>query len=75
VSAAQQRGTLETHMSVKIGTFGPLAEAEFAELRQQKVRKANPALVALLDEIATGRPVRYRSWTARVLAACGWPSA
>ena len=48
-------------MSVKIGTFGPLAEAEFAELRQQKVRKANPALVALLDEIATGRPVRYRS--------------
>ena len=45
-------------MSVKIGSFGPLFEAEFAELRQQKVRRANPALAALLDEIATGRPVR-----------------
>jgi hypothetical protein len=45
-------------MPVKIGTFGPLSEAEFTELRQQKVRKADPAMAALLDEIATGQPVR-----------------
>ena len=45
-------------MPVKIGTFGPLSEAEFTELRQQKARKADPAMAALLDEIATGRPVR-----------------
>jgi hypothetical protein len=45
-------------MPVKIGTFGPLSEAEFTELRQQKARKADPAMTALLDEIATGRPVR-----------------
>ena len=45
-------------MPVKIGTFGPLSEAEFAELRQQKARNANPAMSALLDEIAAGRPVR-----------------
>jgi hypothetical protein len=45
-------------MPVKIGTFGPMSEAEFTELRQQKARKADPAMAALLDEIATGRPVR-----------------
>ena len=45
-------------MPVKIGTFGPLSEAEFTELRHQKARKTDPAMVALLDEIATGRPVR-----------------
>ena len=45
-------------MPVKIGTFGPLSEAEFTELRQQKVRKTDPAMAALLAEIATGRPVR-----------------
>ena len=45
-------------MPVKIGTFGPLSEAEFTELRQQKARKTDPAMAALLDEIATGRPVR-----------------
>jgi hypothetical protein len=45
-------------MPVKIGTFGPLSEAEFTELRHQKARKANPAMTALLGEIATGRPVR-----------------
>jgi hypothetical protein len=43
---------------VKIGTFGPLSEAEFTELRQQKARKTDPAMAALLDEIAAGRPVR-----------------
>ena len=45
-------------MPVKIGTFGPMSEAEFTALRQQKARKADPAMAALLDEIATGRPVR-----------------
>ena len=45
-------------MPVKIGTFGPLSEAEFTELRQQKVRKTDPAMVALLAEVETGRPVR-----------------
>ena len=45
-------------MPVKIGTFGPLSEAEFTELRQQKVRKTDPAMAALLAEIATGQPVR-----------------
>jgi len=45
-------------MPVKIGTFGPLSEAEFTELRQQKARKTDPAMAALLDEIATGQPVR-----------------
>jgi hypothetical protein len=45
-------------MPVKIGTFGPLSEAEFTELRQQKVRKTDPAMAALLAEIAIGQPVR-----------------
>src|SRR5215217_4951994 len=45
-------------MPVKIGSFGPLSEAEFTELRQQKVRKTDPAMTALLAEIATGQPVR-----------------
>src|SRR5829696_2551138 len=45
-------------MPVKIGTFGPLSEAEFTELRRQKVRKTDPAMVALLTEIESGRPVR-----------------
>jgi hypothetical protein len=45
-------------MPVKIGTFGPLSEAEFTELRQQKARKTDPAMAALLAEIATGQPVQ-----------------
>ncbi len=45
-------------MPVKIGTFEPLSEDEFAELRQQKARKTDPAMAALLAEIATGQPVR-----------------
>ena len=45
-------------MPVKIGTFGPLSEAEFTELRQQKARKTDPAMSALLAEIASGQPVR-----------------
>jgi hypothetical protein len=45
-------------MPVKIGTFGPLSEAEFTELQRQKARKTDPAMTALLDEIAIGQPVR-----------------
>src|SRR5215217_6841214 len=45
-------------MPVKIGTFGPLSEAEFTELRQQRTRKTDPAMAALLDAIAIGQPVR-----------------
>ena len=45
-------------MPVKIGTFGPLSDAEFTELRQQKARKTDLAMTDLLDEIATGQPVR-----------------
>jgi len=45
-------------MPVKIGTFGPLSEAEFTELQRQKARKTDPAMTALLDEIAIGHPVR-----------------
>jgi hypothetical protein len=45
-------------MPVKIGTFGPLSEAEFTELRQQKARKTDPAMAALLAEVATGQPIR-----------------
>jgi hypothetical protein len=45
-------------MPVKIGTFRPLSEAEFTELRQQKARKTDPAMSALLAEIASGQPVQ-----------------
>jgi hypothetical protein len=45
-------------MPVKIGSFEPLSEEEFTTLRQQKARKTDPAMTALLTEIATGRPVR-----------------
>jgi hypothetical protein len=55
---ARQCDNKETIMPVKIGTFGPLSEAEFTELRQQKARKTDPAMAALLAEVATGQPVR-----------------
>ena len=45
-------------MPVKIGTFGPLSEAEFTELRQQKARKTDPAMTALLAEVEAVQPVR-----------------
>ncbi len=45
-------------MPVKISSFEPLSEEEFAALRQQKGRKTDPAMVALLTEVAAGRPVR-----------------
>jgi hypothetical protein len=44
-------------MPVKIGTSGPVSEAEFTEL-QQKVWKTDPAMAALLTEIGTGWPVQ-----------------
>jgi hypothetical protein len=43
---------------VKIVSFEPLSNDEFAALRRQKSRKTNPAMAALLDEIESGRPVR-----------------
>jgi hypothetical protein len=45
-------------MPVKIGSFEPLSEEEFAALQQQMGRKTDPAMVALLTEVETGRPVR-----------------
>src|SRR5215204_2167137 len=45
-------------MPVKIESFEPLTEDEFTALRQQKARKTDPAMVALLAEVETGRPVR-----------------
>jgi hypothetical protein len=45
-------------MPVKIGTFGTMSEEEFHALLQQKARKTDPAMAALLDEVAAGRPVR-----------------
>jgi hypothetical protein len=48
---------MESLMPVKIGSFEPLSEEEFTALRQ-KARKTDPAMVALLAEIESGRPVR-----------------
>src|SRR4051812_35739328 len=45
-------------MLVKIGSFEPFSEEEFTALCQQKARKTDPAMTALLDEIATSQPVR-----------------
>jgi hypothetical protein len=45
-------------MPVTIGSFEPLSEEEFAALRQQKTRKTDPVMLALLAEVETGRPVR-----------------
>jgi hypothetical protein len=45
-------------MPVKIGTFEPLSEEEFTALQQQTGRKTDPAMIALLTEVETGRPVR-----------------
>ena len=45
-------------MPVKIGSFEPLSDDEFTDLRQQKSRKTDPAMAALLAEVGTGRPVR-----------------
>src|SRR4051794_15742439 len=45
-------------MPVKIESFEPLSEDEFTALRQLKAGKTDPAMAALLAEIATGQPVR-----------------
>ena len=45
-------------MPVKIESFEPLSDEEFTALRQQKARKTDPAMLALLAEVETGRPVR-----------------
>ena len=45
-------------MPVKIGSFESLSEEEFTALRQQKARKTDPAMVALLAEVEAGHPVR-----------------
>src|ERR687898_2238376 len=45
-------------MPVKIGSFEPLSEEEFTALRQLKARKTDPAMVALLAEVESGRPLR-----------------
>ena len=45
-------------MPVKIESFAPLSDEEFTALRQQKTRKTDPAMLALLTEVETGRPVR-----------------
>ena len=45
-------------MPVKIESFEPLSDEEFHALRQQKSRKTDPAMVALLAEVEAGRPVR-----------------
>jgi hypothetical protein len=45
-------------MPVKVGSFEPLSEEEFHALLQQKSRKTDPAMAALLAEITTGQPVR-----------------
>jgi hypothetical protein len=44
-------------MPVKIESFEPLSEEEFAALRQQKARKTDPAMLALLAEVEAGRPI------------------
>src|SRR5215213_4010234 len=55
---AHHCGSTETLMPVKIESFEPLSEEEFTSLRQQKTRKTDPAMVALLAEVESGRPVR-----------------
>jgi hypothetical protein len=45
-------------MPVKIESFEPLSDEEFTALRQQKARKTDPAMAALLAEVETGQPVR-----------------
>jgi hypothetical protein len=45
-------------MPVKIETFEPFSDEEFDQLRQQKTRTTDPAMVALLAEVDAGQPVR-----------------
>jgi hypothetical protein len=52
------RAHKEKLMPVKIESFEPLSDEEFTALRQQKARKTDPAMAALLAEVETGQPVR-----------------
>jgi hypothetical protein len=54
----RQSSNKEPQIAVKIKSFEPLSEDEFTALRQQKARKTDPAMVALLAEVEAGRPVR-----------------
>jgi hypothetical protein len=45
-------------MPVKIESFEPLSEEDFTALQQQRTRKTDPAMAALLVEVETGRPLR-----------------
>src|SRR4051812_46708254 len=45
-------------MPVKIETFEPFSEAEFGALRQKQGGTTDRAMVALLAEVGTGRPIR-----------------
>ena len=45
-------------MPVKIGSFEVFPEEEFDALRQQKRGTSNPAMVELLNEVESGRPIR-----------------
>ena len=62
-------------MPVKIGSFEPLSEEEFNALRQQKARKTDPAMVALLAESTPVSRCGCRWWRGRVHGACAPPSA
>jgi len=58
IIAVLPQGKKDAYMPVKIGSFETLSEDEFHALRQQKARKTDPAMVALLAEIDAGQPVR-----------------
>jgi hypothetical protein len=45
-------------LPVKIGSFELLSEGEFEALRQQTPSKTDPAMVALLSEVETGKAIR-----------------
>jgi hypothetical protein len=49
---------MEKLMPVKIGSFEPLSDEEYAALQREKGRKTDPAMAALLTELDSGRPVR-----------------
>jgi hypothetical protein len=60
---------------VKIESFEPLSEDEFTALRQQKARKTDPAMVTLLAEVESGRPVRVPLAEGQGTRGCAPPSA
>src|SRR3954451_6517506 len=58
VRRGSERLGTEVMMPVKIGTFETFADEEFNALREQKRGTTNPAMVELLNEVETGRPLR-----------------